>query len=479
MKKKGILAALVLFLLALCIPAGVSAASYQWKYMGGGNYKCFLNGKAVKNTWVGLRHTNYLGYMERNTWRSKTANGVTRTYFLRDDGIAVANFKAGWQYIRNRYYYYTSNGVMVKSKWITIPNDGKYYVDQYGVRVTGLVRFTDGYRYFTPDGKNQYGLQKINRNYYYFDPKTRLAYMNGFYQVGHMIYSFSEKGTLQVGWVKGNNGKWYYFNKYMWKNAWLTLNGSRYYLTGDGTRASGLLTISSKLYYFDPSTGALQVNKAITTSDGKKYTSDANGVCTPVTSGFQAPSADMLFFLVFESGSEAYRQAGGDNGAACGAYQFDYRYSLLPFIKWAYEQNPDYCSLFANYVKLSSGESLKSNRTFFNAWKTTYDRHPKAFSALQDEYAKEQYYDPVEKVLANQGIMLAGRSDVVKGSVFSYSIHRGPLEAINAVKACQITSNVSDKLFLYRIYRYRTQQYPAYKYRFDAEYKLALETLEK
>ncbi len=476
MKKKGFFAAAVLFLLALCMPVSAGAVSYQWKYMGGGHYKCYANGKAVTNTWVGMRHTNYMGYMDRNKWIARTLNGVTKSYFVRDDGLMLTDFKAGWQNIRNRYYYYTSSGVLVKSKWITIPNEGKYYVDQYGARVTGLVRFSDGYRYFSADGKSQTGLQRINNKYYYFDPATRLAYTNGFYQVGNMTYAFDEKGALEVGWVKGNNGKWYYFNKYMLKSSWLNVKGYRFYLMADGTRASGLQKIGGKLYYFDPDNGTLQINKAITTEDGKKYTSDASGVCTPV-SDFQSPSADMLFFLVFESGSEAYRQAGGDNGAACGAYQFDYRYSLLPFVKWAYEQNSTVCELFKDYLKLPNGESLKSNRTFFNAWMTTYDRHPKEFSALQDEYAKEQYYDPVERMLANEGILLAGRSDVVKGSVFSYSIHRGPLEAINAVRACQITSKVSDKLFLYRIYRYRTQQYPAYKYRFDAEYKLALETL--
>ncbi len=281
MKKKSLFGVLAFLALLLCLSVSAGAATYQWKAVGNGNYRCYKNGKLVKNQWVGKRHLNASGYMDRNKWVARTANGKTKTYFVRDDGKAVVNFKAGWQKIGKKYYYYTSAGVLVKNKWITIKNDGKYYVDSTGARVTGLVKFTDGYRYFDANGRAKTGKQKINGKYYYFQSGSLLALTNGFYKIGGKIYCFDKKGVLRTGWIK-RSGKWYYFKSYMGQNRWLTVKGKKYYLTASGARAEGLVTLKGKLYYFDESTGALKTN-TIFIADRKRYSADKNGVCTRVS----------------------------------------------------------------------------------------------------------------------------------------------------------------------------------------------------
>lgn len=372
-KVKGIAGGILLFavLLLLGMPYSVNAASYTWKSAGNGDMQCYNGTKLVKNKWVGDRHLNAGGYMDRDAWVTKKVNGVKTRVFVRNDGKWVKNFETGWQKINGKYYFYTAAGEM-KTGWIM-----------------------------------------FNGKMYYVDRSTR-------------------------------------------------------------TRVKGPFSISGKLYYFS-SGGVLQKNKEVTYK-GRKYTVDGQGVCTPVADE-NAPGADMLFFLTFESGSAAYNQTGGDHGNACGAYQFDNRYSLLPFVKYAYARNPSLCKEFKKYADYKNGTKLKSNKKFYKAWNAVYARNPVLFAQLQDNFAKQEYYDPVERMLAAAGIDLAGRPDVVKGAVYSYSIQHGQVTAVNAVKACKLKSTMTDEKFLKKLYKYRMKSFPAYRSRYSAEQALALSKL--
>ncbi len=370
---------LLLLLLLFAAPLSAGAATYTWKSVGNGDMQCYKGKTLVKNSWVGIKHLNASGYMDRNTWVEKKVNGVTKKVFVRDDGKWVKNFQAGWQKIKKKYYFYTGTGKMM----------------------TGWIKFDD--------------------KMYYVDKTTK-------------------------------------------------------------TRVTGLYSIGGKLYYF-AAKGALVTSQEVT-YDGTSYIADENGVCLPaaaggegetgVAAGTAASSEDMLFFLKFESGSEAYNQTGGDHGNACGAYQFDNRYSLLPFVKFAYAKNSTLCKEFKKFVNIASGTALKSNNKFYKAWHKIYARNPKAFADLQDEFARSEYYDPVEKKLATFGIDLASRPDVVKGAVYSYAIQHGQTTAVNAVRACKLKAGMTDQKFLKKLYQYRMKSFPVYKTRYLAEYNLAL-----
>lgn len=476
MKKKGIVSVILMLavMLVLSVPIGAKAAAYTWKSIGNGDKQCYQNGKLVRNKWVGDKHLNSQGIMDRNVWLKRKIDGKVKTVFVRNDGKYVPNFKGGWQKIGSKYYYYTSSGVLYRSRWIKVVGK-RYYVNKSGYRLTGLVKMTDGLRYFTKDGISKTGWRTINGKKYYFNSKTRAAYTNGIYKFKNgKSYYFAANGQMQTGWKK-INGKYYYFKDEM-KTGWQTINKKRYYLNpATGERLQGVHSIRGKLYCFHAKTGVQIKNKTITYK-GRKYIVDKNGVCK-LMPDIKAPSSKMLFFLTFESGSQAYNQTGGDNGNACGAYQFDNRYSLLNFVKYAYSQNAALCKEFKSYAAYTDGTKLKSNRKFYKAWNTIYKRNPKMFAALQDTFAKQNYYDPVEYALALNGIDLAERPDAVKGAVYSYSIQHGQTSAVNAVKAIKVTDSTSDKAFLTKLYRYRIRRFPAFESRYNAEYKLALRNL--
>lgn len=461
-------------MLILAVPISANAATYTWRSIGNGDRQCYKNGKLVKNRWVDNKHLNARGVMDRNKWVKRKIDGQVKTVFVRNDGKYVPNFRGGWQKIGSKYYYYSSSGVMYRSKWINLVGK-RYYVNKSGYRLTGLVKMSDGLRYFTKDGVNKTGWLTIDGKRYYFHSGTRAAVKNGIFKFkSGNAYYFDAAGVMQTGWKKVN-GKYYYFKDSMVKG-WQTIDNKRYYFNPTtGERMHGVCSINGRLYCFHAKTGEQLKNKTVTYK-GRKYVVDKNGLCTLIPD-VKGPSAKMLFFLTFESGSQAYNQTGGDHGCACGAYQFDYRYSLLNFVKYAYSQNAALCKEFKPYAGLTSGASLKSNKKFYKAWNTIYQRDKKTFSSLQDVFAKTNYYDPVEYTLALSGYNLAGRPDAVKGAVYSYSIQHGASAAVAAVKAVKLTSDMSNKVFLKKLYSYRIKKFPAYENRYVAEYNVALRNL--
>lgn len=480
MKKRRIsgLLLMLVFVFALSVPLQAKAATYTWKTTANGK-QCYKNGKLVKNAWVGDKHLNASGYMDIDKWVTRKVNGVYKKVFVRHDGKYVPNFKGGWQVIGSKRYYYKKDGTLYKKKLITIVSVGvkrKYYINKNGYCATGLTKLSDGYRYFDKKtGEMKTGWIKINGKYYCFNTKTGIAYTGGKKKIYNgKTYYFSAKGVMQTGWKK-ISGKYYYFKNYM-RKGWITINNQKYYLNSStGERVGGVYGISGKLYCFSTSDGHLMKNVTVSYK-GRKYIVNSNGVCTLVPST-SAPSQKMLFFLKFESGSQAYNQTGGDNGNACGAYQFDNRYSLLPFVKYAYSSNAALCKEFKKYAAYKDGTKLKSNKAFYTAWHTIYKRNPQLFAELQDKFAKTNYYDPVEQALAKAGINLAKRSDVVKGAVYSYSIQHGQTTAVNAVKSLKIKEGTTDKQFLTKLYNYRIKKFPAYRTRYSAEYDLAVSKL--
>lgn len=373
--------------------------------------------------------------------------------------------------------YYDTNGKLVKGKWFKVKKK-YYYAKPDGSIAKGLTKIKNKWYYFTKTGANKKGWITIKGKKYYFISTSKAAATGLFTFKNKKSYYFNKYGVMQKGWItiNGNN---YYFKDYM-RVGWITVNSKKYYCIKSSPRkgqmATGVFSIGGKLYYFDPDTGELQTNTRAEYND-RVYTVDANGICTVVPED-TSPSAEMLFFLRFESGSSAYNQTGGDHGCACGAYQFDYRYSLKPFITYAYRENPLVCKEFKPFLKISASK-LKNNRKFYKAWHQVYNRNKKTFSALQDTYARINYYDNAERRLQLAGIDIASRSDVVKGAVFSYSIQHGMTSAINAVKAIKPKSAMSDATFLKKLYTYRKKSFPLYASRYTQEYKLAIRILNQ
>ena len=153
-----------------------------------------------------------------------------------------------------------------------------------------------------------------------------------------------------------------------------------------------------------------------------------------------------------ESGSDGFRNVGGDYGKAYGKYQFDYRYGLVPFLTYCVEKNSDHYSEFNEFIKLGAGSSeLVNNDSLKSVWLKLCDKYPTEFENLQDSKAYADYYLLVKKYIkTNTGIDLETRHAVVKGSAFSMAIYSGPSGAAKKFKGCN--TSMSDEEILIKAY---------------------------
>ncbi len=153
--------------------------------------------------------------------------------------------------VDGKVYFYTEDGTILKSQWITYGKD-QYYVDETGAAVSGF--------YTTPDGKTWY----FNSDFFpyarygliYFDQKT---------PDNQYVYYYVDKdnGLIKNNWVKTDKG-------WSWAGAdgrfiegWFTdPDGKTWYLTRDFRSGPPVIAeaapVNGKLYFFDTSTGLLR-----------------------------------------------------------------------------------------------------------------------------------------------------------------------------------------------------------------------------
>ena len=100
----------------------------------------------------------------------------------------------------------------------------------------------------------------------------------------------------------------------------------------------------------------------------------------------------MTYFIGYESGfysadniMECYADVG-DSGHAYGAYQYDNRYELQPFLQYCYNKDSAIYAGFAPYLS-ADRDSLQGNSGLISVWKEICKTHPNEFKAIQDEFA--------------------------------------------------------------------------------------------
>ncbi len=205
-------------------------------------------------------------------------------------------------------------------------------------------------------------------------------------------------------------------------------------------------------------------------------------------------SSEMKYFTKYESHSN-YRQgfSYGDGYNALGYYQFDRRYSLIPFLTQVYNANPTKYSMLKAVI--DRGSEVKSASSMYDsgsktltelgqlvqsAWYAAYDADPAEFSAFQDAYAYNSYYVPTERWLKSElGIDISGRADCVKGMVWGLSNMWGTGGVKKVLRGANLSNDMTDREFVTALsaqmtdniekYSSQTQYYKGWKNRYKNE----------
>lgn len=205
-------------------------------------------------------------------------------------------------------------------------------------------------------------------------------------------------------------------------------------------------------------------------------------------------SSEMKYFTKYESHSN-YRQgfSYGDGYNALGYYQFDRRYSLIPFLTQVYNANPTKYSMLKAVI--DRGSEVKSASSMYDsgsktltelgqlvqsAWYAAYDADPAEFSAFQDAYAYNSYYVPTERWLKSElGIDMSGRADCVKGMVWGLSSMWGTGGVKKVLRGANLSNDMTDREFVTALsaqmtdniekYSSQTQYYKGWKNRYKNE----------
>lgn len=171
---------------------------------------------------------------------------------------------------------------------------------------------------------------------------------------------------------------------------------------------------------------------------------------------------EMKYFTKYESHGN-YNQgfSYGDGYNALGYYQFDRRWSLIPFMKQAYNYKPEKYSMLKDAIDRGSEISNASNSMSENgqltelgriaqeAFQGAYNTDPAEFSALQDAYAYNSYYAVTEAWLkSGLGIDISGRADCVKGMVWSITNMCGTGGCRDFFRWANLSNDMTDREFV-------------------------------
>lgn len=171
---------------------------------------------------------------------------------------------------------------------------------------------------------------------------------------------------------------------------------------------------------------------------------------------------EMKYFTKYESHGNYNQGFSYGNGYnALGYYQFDRRWSLIPFMKQVYNYDSAKYGMLKDAIDRGSEISNASNAMYENgqftelgriaqeAFQGAYNIDPVEFSALQDAYAYNSYYAVTEAWLkSGLGIDISGRADCVKGMVWSITNMCGTGGCRDFFRWANLSNDMSDREFV-------------------------------
>lgn len=279
-----------------------------------------------------------------------------------------------WKKVDGKVYFYTEDGTILKSQWITYDSH-QYYVDETGAAASGF--------YTTPDGKT-----------WYFEPETNLPHARyGLFYIlenkntpnYHYTYYYVDKdnGLVKNNWVKTDDGwSWAGADGRFIEGWFNTPDGKTWYLTseiGSGVPViAKSVPVDGKLYFFDTSTGLLRnswvnlgqgveawywagpdgaaISGWFKTPDVKTWYADPEHYNTVVMGGIDIDGK--YYFFDHSNGLVTHGWIGDDDGWAwietVGSVYSGWKH--MPNGKWFYfDENGEFPLLKQGVFTISSG----------------------------------------------------------------------------------------------------------------------------
>lgn len=373
MKKKFLLTATLVATMTLAAPMVASAAEAgdgAWQSNAKGWWWQYSNGSYVTNDFVEVNGNTYYfganGYMATG-WqeietKSEYSNYTHKNwYYFESNGAMV---KDSWKQIDGKWYFFDGTGAMAQ--------DGTYYIGDKEQVFAPSGQWVSGWTFdsYTHNGYTQSGWYYANSDgtpydydtsddidggwlqsgsyWYYISSYSGKLYTSTSVSVKGTTYCFNSRGQMVTGWYQyGNtasdwmycnadgtaydgwlayNGSWYYINDgYMEASDWVKSSENsdvRYYLGRDGKMVTGWYNVSYDRTT-EQGTGYIYTN-----ADGSAYTgwvADA-GKWYYINDGYM--QADTRLKPV---SSKNYKKADGTTDwdayykayAAASAYVFD------------------------------------------------------------------------------------------------------------------------------------------------------------
>ena len=355
----------------------VTDATFTYSYVGPDGTKVTVasNTTATSSTFTLPASGRYTLYI---TARSSDGQEVTR----QTNYDAKIKESYGWRRAAEGWMYSDDNGTAYVSRWLK-DDDGWHYFDARGIAVSGW--FT------TPNGKVWYfdaaathnaaalGQRTISGKSYYFDEVNGLVKNNWIHWPDDSWSWATEDGSLQAGWKRIPNGKWFYFdsnNNYRATFGLMSDGYQKYYIDVDhGLISGGWISLADGNWAWANSDGSLYVGWKHM-PNGKWFYFDENATYPLMKTGIFATSSGSYYVDV-------------NNGMSSNGWV------ALPNNIWAWAQSSG--SLASGWFNTPNGKTW-----YFDPTTTEHG----ALFGLQSINGSYYYFDENNGLLRNQDVTL-------------------------------------------------------------------------
>ena len=356
----------------------VTDATFTYSYVGPDGTKVTVasNTTATSSTFTLPASGRYTLYI---TARSSDGQEVTR----QTNYDAKIKESYGWRRAAEGWMYSDDNGTAYVSRWLK-DDDGWHYFDARGIAVSGWFTTSNGKVWYfdaaAPHNAAALGQRTISGKSYYFDEVNGLVKNNWIHWPDDSWSWATEDGSLQAGWKRIPNGKWFYFdsnNNYRATFGLMSDGYQKYYIDVDhGLISGGWISLADGNWAWANSDGSLYVGWKHM-SNGKWFYFDENATYPLMKTG------------VFSTSSGSY-YVDVNNGMTSNGWV------ALPNNIWAWAQSSG--ALASGWFNTPNGKTW-----YFDPTTTEHG----ALFGLQSINGSYYYFDENNGLLRNQDITLS------------------------------------------------------------------------